>query len=96
VVKGKVPKANGMQQVNLQSQNPKNQKGRGKKIFPKKKWKLLGTVNLSDFYSYRLIGKLTAFLQLQEFSQRNQTWELRTSTFAARLCLRCSNLGLEI
>jgi hypothetical protein len=25
-------------------------------------------VNLSDFYSYRLIGKLTAFLQLQEFS----------------------------
>jgi hypothetical protein len=32
-------------------------------------------VNLSEFYSYRLIGKLTAFLQLQEFSQRNQTWE---------------------
>ena len=27
-------------------------------------------VNLSDFYSYRLIGKLTAFLQLQEFSLR--------------------------
>jgi hypothetical protein len=53
-------------------------------------------VNLSDFYSYRLLGKLTGFLQLQEFSQRNQTWELRTSTFAARLCLRCSNLGLEI
>ena len=25
-------------------------------------------VNLSDFYSYRLIGKLTVFLQLQEFS----------------------------
>ena len=24
-------------------------------------------VNLSDFYSYRLIGKLTAFLHLQEF-----------------------------
>jgi hypothetical protein len=23
--------------------------------------------NLSDFYSYRLIGKLTVFLQLQEF-----------------------------
>jgi hypothetical protein len=30
-------------------------------------------VKLSDFYSYRLIGKLTAFLQIQEFSQRNQT-----------------------
>ncbi len=28
------------------------------------------TVNLSGFYSYRIIGKLTAFLQLQEFSQR--------------------------
>jgi hypothetical protein len=28
-------------------------------------------VNLSDFYSYRLIGKLTDFLQLQEFSQRH-------------------------
>ncbi len=25
-------------------------------------------MNLSDFNSYRLIGKLTAFLQLQEFS----------------------------
>ncbi len=24
-------------------------------------------MNLSDFYSYRLIGKLTDFLQLQEF-----------------------------
>ncbi len=54
------------------------------------------TVNLSVFYSYRLIGKLTAFFQLQEFSQRNQTWELRTSTFAARLFLLYSNLGLEI
>jgi hypothetical protein len=28
-------------------------------------------VNLSDFYSYGLIGKLTALFQLQEFSQRN-------------------------
>jgi hypothetical protein len=46
-------------------------------------------VNLSDFYSYRLIGKLTVFFQLQEFSQRNQTWGLRTSTFAARLSLDC-------
>jgi hypothetical protein len=45
-------------------------------------------VNLSEFYSYRLIGKLTVFLQLQEFSQRNQTWE-HSSTFAARLSLRC-------
>ncbi len=29
-----------------------------------------------------------AFLQLQEFSQRNQTWEHHPSTFAARLFLR--------
>jgi hypothetical protein len=28
------------------------------------------TVNWSDFYSYRLIGKLTVFLQRQEFSLR--------------------------
>ena len=49
------------------------------------------TVNLSDFYSYSLIGKLTAFLQLQEFSQRNQTWGHRTSTFSARLSLVCWN-----
>ena len=47
-------------------------------------------VNLSDFYSYRLIGKLTAFLQLQEFSLRNQIWE-DSSTFAARPSLRYLN-----
>ena len=29
--------------------------------------------NLLDFYSYSLIGKLTAFLQLQEFSFRRHT-----------------------
>ncbi len=45
------------------------------------------TVNLSDFYSYRLIGKLTVFFQLQEFSQLNQTWGHRTSTFDTRLSL---------
>jgi hypothetical protein len=28
-------------------------------------------VNLSEFYSYSIIGKLTDFLQLQEFSQCN-------------------------
>ena len=43
-------------------------------------------VNLSDFYSYRLIVKLTAFLQLQEFSVRNQTVDFSTS--AARRSLR--------
>jgi hypothetical protein len=40
-------------------------------------------VNLSDFYSYRLIGKLTAFWQLQEFSLRNLP--VASSTSAARL-----------
>jgi hypothetical protein len=42
-------------------------------------------VTLSDFYSYRLIGKLTAFLQFQEFSQHNQTWVLRAFSFAVWL-----------
>jgi hypothetical protein len=30
-------------------------------------------VNLSDFYSYRVIGKLTVFLQIQEFTSRKTT-----------------------
>jgi hypothetical protein len=42
-------------------------------------------VNLSDFYSYRLIGKLTSSLQLQEFCQRNQIVD--STTTAARLSL---------
>jgi hypothetical protein len=45
-------------------------------------------VNLSDFYSYRLIGKLTAFLQLQEFSLRKPTDV--TSTSVAWLSLNSS------
>jgi hypothetical protein len=36
-------------------------------------------VNLLDFYSYRIIGKLTAFLQLQEFSQRKHNVSCSTS-----------------
>ena len=48
--------------------------------------------NLSDFYSYRLIGKLTAFLQLQEFCQRNQIVD--SSTTAARLSLPSSKAKL--
>jgi hypothetical protein len=49
-------------------------------------------VNLLDFYSYRLIGKLTAFLQLQEFSQRKPT--VACSTSAARLSLLGSKAKL--
>jgi hypothetical protein len=49
-------------------------------------------VNLSDFYSYRLIGKLTAFLHLQELSQRNLT--VVSSTSAARLSSRSSKAKL--
>jgi hypothetical protein len=41
--------------------------------------------NLSDFYSYRLIGKLTVFLQLQEFSLRNQPMESSTSSVCRSL-----------
>jgi hypothetical protein len=45
-------------------------------------------VNLLDFYSYRLIGKLTAFLQLQEFSQHKHN--VTCSTSAARRSLSSS------
>ncbi len=38
-------------------------------------------VTLCVFYFYKLIGKLTAFLQLQEFSLRNMT--MVSSTTAA-------------
>jgi hypothetical protein len=50
-------------------------------------------VNLSDFYSYRIIGKLTVFFQLQEFSFRNQTVDFSTST--ARLSFHSSKSGLS-
>ena len=43
-------------------------------------------VNSLDCYSYRLIGKLTAFLQIQEFSLHNQPVDYSTS--AARRSLR--------
>ena len=46
------------------------------------------------FYSYRLIGKLTAFLQLQEFSLRTLT--VVSSTSAARLSLLCLNHASQI
>jgi hypothetical protein len=36
-------------------------------------------VNSLDGYSYRIIGKLTAFLQLQEFSLRNLPVDSSTS-----------------
>jgi hypothetical protein len=36
-------------------------------------------VNLCNFYFYKLIGKLTAFLQLQEFSFRIQTVDFSTT-----------------
>ena len=48
-------------------------------------WEVNYIVNLLDFYSYRLIGKLTAFLQHQEFSQHNLP--VASSTSAARLSL---------
>ncbi len=50
--------------------------------------------SLNEFYSYRLIGKLTAFLQFQEFCQHNQIVDSSTTT--ERFFLLCSSLGLEI
>jgi hypothetical protein len=50
-------------------------------------------VNLCDFYSYRIIiGKLTAFFQLQEFSFCKPT--VASSTSAARVSLHSSKQGL--
>jgi len=49
-------------------------------------------VNLSDFNSYRLIGKLTAFFELQEFSLRKPT--VTSSTSTARFSLNSSKAGL--
>jgi hypothetical protein len=39
------------------------------------------TVTLWDFYSHRLIGKLTAFLQNQEFNWHNMTVDLYLQVF---------------
>ena len=50
-------------------------------------------VNLYEFYSYKLIGKLTAFLQLQESSLRNRIVE--TSTTSARCSLASSLVPLR-
>ncbi len=55
-------------------------------------------VNLLDFYSYRLIGKLTAFFQLQEFSFRKQTpvatdqFHFRHSAFVSMIKSRVGNI----
>ena len=46
-------------------------------------------VNLSNFYFYGLIGKLTDFLQLQEFSLRNQIVDFSTSA-AHRFLFLCA------
>jgi hypothetical protein len=51
-------------------------------------------VNLSDFYSYRLIGKLTVFLQLQEFSLRKPT--VVSSTSVSREKLAWLSLRLQL
>jgi len=47
------------------------------------------TVKLCTFYSYRLIGKLTTFIQFQEFNFLNLT--VTSSTSAARRSPRLSN-----
>jgi hypothetical protein len=52
--------------------------------------------NLTDFYSYRIIGKLTAFLHLQEFSLRKQIngmFHYRRAAFSDQLK---SKVGLTL
>jgi hypothetical protein len=50
-------------------------------------------LNSCDFYCYRLIGKLTAFLQLQEFSLRSDQFHFRRVAFSAQLK---ANVGLTL
>ncbi len=55
------------------------------------------TVNLCSFYSHRLIGKLTAFLHLQEFSFRYRPVDcsqihFRRATFSSQLKSRVGNI----
>ena len=52
------------------------------------------TVNLWVFYFYRIIGKLTAFLQLQDFNLRNIT--VVSSTTVTWCSPHNSNLRLGI
>ncbi len=51
-------------------------------------------VNLCDFYSYSLIGKLTACLQVQDFSFRNLAVDSSTSSdvFSSQVKSRVGNL----
>jgi hypothetical protein len=54
-------------------------------------------VNLLDFYSYRLIGKLTAFLHLQEFISKQTPvttgqFHFRRTGFASMLKSRVGNI----
>jgi hypothetical protein len=49
-------------------------------------------VNLSDFYPYRIIGKMTAFFQFQEFRWRKHI--VGCSTTTARLSLSISKAKL--
>ncbi len=51
-------------------------------------------MNLSEFYSYRLIGKLTAFLQLQEFCLNNQIVDSSTTVtrFSSMIKSRVGNI----
>jgi hypothetical protein len=51
--------------------------------------------NLSDFYSYRLIGKLTAFLQLQEFSLLKQIVECSIGLTLAKETVLRITLNLD-
>jgi hypothetical protein len=50
--------------------------------------------NLSDFYSYSLIGKLTAFLHLQESSFRNTTVDCSTSALCHTLLRSSQNVEI--
>ena len=76
---------------NSECNNTCSGKGKKKLGFPGHPIMPARFLNLSDFYSYRLrlIGKLTVFLQIQEFSLMRPTVD--SSTTATRHTLLSSN-----
>jgi hypothetical protein len=52
--------------------------------------------NLSDFYSYRLIGKLTVFFNFRSSSSVNRSWNLPLPSLGFLLCSQGKLTGLSL
>ncbi len=51
--------------------------------------------NKTHCYSYRIIGKLTVFLQVQEFNFRNMTVDYSTSDTLCKVVTLCTSLNID-